>query len=130
MYYRSSLHVSLHLQCLVPERAISANPGLKFCSIFVFYLPIYCLEYHLALTFPFLKVEAQQCFISSGCMFLGKKALLKIWINPGLNLTIFRGTGPRLFTLNKKFQEKLVGKYMEHNFLDHSRGKFSEQETI
>ena len=63
-------------------------------------------------------------------MFLGKKALLKIWINPGLNLTIFRGTGPRLFTLNKKFQEKLVGKYMEHNFLDHSRGKFSEQETI
>ena len=82
------------------------------------------------LTFPFLKVEAQQCFVSSGCMFLGKKALLKIWINPGLNLTIFRGTGPRLFTLNKKFQEKLVGKYMERNFLDHSRGKFSEQETI
>ena len=44
MNYRSSLHVSLHLQCLVPERAISANPGLKFCSIFVFYLPMYCLE--------------------------------------------------------------------------------------
>ena len=29
---------------LVPERPISANTGLKFCSIFVFYLPMYCLE--------------------------------------------------------------------------------------
>ena len=82
------------------------------------------------LTFPFLKVKAQQCFVSSGCTFLGKKAFLKIWINPRLNLTIFRGTRPRLFTLNKKFQENLVGKYMEHNFLGHSRGKFPEQQNI
>ena len=28
-------------------------------------------------------------------MFLDKKTLLKIWLNPGLNLTIFRVTGPR-----------------------------------
>ena len=28
----------------VPERPISANPGLKFCSAFVFYLPMHCLE--------------------------------------------------------------------------------------
>ena len=28
----------------VPERSISANPGLKFCSIFVIYLPTYCVE--------------------------------------------------------------------------------------
>ena len=28
----------------VPERPISANMGLKFCSIFVFYHPMYCLE--------------------------------------------------------------------------------------
>ena len=28
----------------VPERPISANTGLKVCSIFVFYLPMYCLE--------------------------------------------------------------------------------------
>lgn len=28
----------------VPERLISANTGLKFCSIFVFYRPMYCLE--------------------------------------------------------------------------------------
>ena len=28
-------------------------------------------------------------------MFLDKKTLLKMWLNPGLNLTIFRGTWPR-----------------------------------
>jgi len=28
----------------VSERPISTNPGLKFCSVFVFYLPRYCLE--------------------------------------------------------------------------------------
>ena len=28
-------------------------------------------------------------------MFLDKKTGLKIWLNPGLNLTIFGGTGPR-----------------------------------
>ena len=27
-------------------------------------------------------------------MFLDKKTLFKIWLNPGLNLTIFRGSGP------------------------------------
>ena len=30
-------------------------------------------------------------------MFLDKKTLLKIWLNPGLNLTIFRGTEPSSF---------------------------------
>ena len=28
----------------VPERPFSANPGLKFCSIFVFYLLMHCLK--------------------------------------------------------------------------------------
>ena len=27
-------------------------------------------------------------------MFLEEKSFLEIWLNPGLNLTIFRGTGP------------------------------------
>ena len=27
-------------------------------------------------------------------MFLDEKTVLEIWLNPGLNLTIFRGTGP------------------------------------
>ena len=26
----------------VPKRPISVNPGLKFCAVFVFYLPVYC----------------------------------------------------------------------------------------
>ena len=30
-------------------------------------------------------------------MFLANKTLLTIWLNPGLNLTIFQGTGPALF---------------------------------
>ena len=39
-----------------------------------------------------LGVKAQQYFVSSSCTFLDEKTLLKIWLNPGLNLTIFRGT--------------------------------------
>ena len=30
-------------------------------------------------------------------MFTDKKTLHKIWLNPGLNLTIFRGTGPHSY---------------------------------
>ena len=44
--------------------------------------------------FFFFQVKAQQCFVSSSYMFLDKKTLLKIWLNPELNLTIFRETGP------------------------------------
>ena len=39
--------------------------------------------------------KAQQYFVSSSCMFLDKETLHKIWLNRGLNLTIFSGTGPR-----------------------------------
>ena len=41
-----------------------------------------------------LGVKTQKYFGSSSNMFLNKKTLLKIWLNPGLNLTIFRGTVP------------------------------------
>ena len=51
------------------------------------------------LSFPYLEVKAQQCFLSSSCTFLCKKTLLKNWINPVLNLTIFRGIGPRALRL-------------------------------
>ena len=40
-----------------------------------------------------LGVKTEKYFVSSSNMFLDKKTLLKIWLNPGLNLTIFRGTG-------------------------------------
>ena len=43
-------------------------------------------------------------------MFSDEKTVLKIWLNVGLNLTIFRGTGPRstkyCFYLEEKFQVK------------------------
>ena len=47
------------------------------------------------LWFLFFEEKAQQYFVSSSCVMLDKKTLLKIWLNPRLNLTIFRGTGPR-----------------------------------
>ena len=79
----------------VSERRISANPGLKIHSVFVFYLSMYCLEEHSVISLLFLGVKAQQYFVSSSCMFLDTKSLLKIWLsNPGLNLIIFRGNGP------------------------------------
>ena len=40
-----------------------------------------------------LRVKTQQYFISLSDIFLDKKTLLEIWLNPGLNLTIFWGTG-------------------------------------
>ena len=52
------------------------------------------------LSFLFFKVKAQQYFVSSSYTFFYKKALRKIWLNPGLNLTIFRGTGPWVLNLN------------------------------
>ena len=41
------------------------------------------------LSLLFFEVKAQQYFVSSSYMFLDKKTLLKIWLNPGFNLTIF-----------------------------------------
>ena len=47
----------------------------------------------LYLSFLYLGVKAQQYFVSLSDMFIDKKTLLKIWLNPGLNLNIFLGTG-------------------------------------
>jgi len=42
-----------------------------------------------------LRVKVQQYFVRLiSCMFLDKKIGLKLWLNLGLSLTIFRGTGP------------------------------------
>ena len=68
-------------QSPVPDRPISVNPELKFCSTFCIYLPM--------LSFLFFEVKAQRYFVSSSYIFLDKKTLLKIWRNPGLKLTIF-----------------------------------------
>ena len=83
----------------LPERPISVNPGLKFCCVFVFYVPMHCLGYHFVLSLLHLVVKAQQYFVTSNCMSLDEKIVLEIWLNLGLNLTIFRGTGPRAISL-------------------------------
>ena len=80
----------------VPERPISANPGLKILFHFRIYLPMHCLEQHSVLSSLYLEVKTPQYFVSSSDLFLDKKTLIKIRVNPGLNLTIFRGTGPRV----------------------------------
>ena len=43
----------------------------------------------------YLVVKAQQYVFCK--LELDKKTLLNIWLNPGLNLTIFQGTGPLSF---------------------------------
>ena len=42
----------------------------------------------------YLRVKAQQYFESLSYMFLDKKTMLKIWLNPGLNLSSFNEPGP------------------------------------
>ena len=46
------------------------------------------------LSLLYLRVQAQQYFVNLSYMVVDKKAVLKIWINLGLNLTFFRGNGP------------------------------------
>ena len=45
----------------------------------------------LYLSLLYLGVKAQQYFVSLIGMFIDKKTLLKIWLDPGLNLNIFLG---------------------------------------
>ena len=89
--YTTSLHEVIVLRPLQNwawflKRLIRVNTGFNLWSVLVFYLPMhYCM---------FLMVKTHQYFIASNCMFLDEKTVFKIWLNPGLNLTIFRGTGP------------------------------------
>ena len=87
----------------VPERRISANPWIKFCSVFVI-LPFYvllgvilCVEYILCVELrlnSILSGIGSGGFVSSSCMFVDKKTLLQIGFNRGLNVIISPGTGP------------------------------------
>ena len=70
----------------IPESSISVNPGLKFCSVFVFYIPMHYLGWHLLLSLLYLVVKDQQYFVTSTCMFLDEKNVLKILFDPCLNL--------------------------------------------
>ena len=83
--------------------SISVNPGLKFCSVLVFYIPMHYLGKHFVLLLLYLVIKTKQYIVTSSCMFLDEKTMLEIWLNPGLNLTIFRGTGPRALDLRDLF---------------------------
>ena len=75
--------------------ALSANPRLKFCSVLVWFFIFLCIAWSNILCyhyFNYLRLKAQQYFVSLNCMFLDKKTMPKIWLILGLNLTIFRGT--------------------------------------
>ena len=72
------------IQGPVPERPISANPGLIFFSLFYIYLPMHCLEYHFVLSLLYLIVKAQlYYFVRLSYMVLDKETVIKIWL--GLN---------------------------------------------
>ena len=90
------LKVKIRVLGPVPERLISANPGLKFCSTFYVYLPIHSLEENFVSSLLYPRVKAQQYFVSLSYMFVDREAVLKMQLNLELSLTIFRGTGPWL----------------------------------
>ena len=79
----------------VPERLISANPGLKFCS--TFYLFAYALlgvSFYVFITVSQTKGSTVFSIVSLSYMFLDKKTVLKMWLNLGLILTSFEEPGP------------------------------------
>ena len=64
---------------------------------------MHCLEQHSVLSSLSLEVKALQYFLSSSDLLLDKKTLVKIWLNPGLNLTIFGGAWPWCIFYQKHF---------------------------
>ena len=55
------------------------------------------------------KGSTQQHFVTSSCMFLNEKTVLEVWLNPGLNLTIFWGNGPWCPSLHNT-RSNLIGR--------------------
>ena len=72
-------------QSPVPERPISANPGLKFYSVFVFYC--FLIEFDRVTVCVIISLSRSK----GSAIFC--KLELKNCFHPGLNLTIFRLTG-------------------------------------
>ena len=66
----------------------------------------------------YLGVNTRQYFVSLSYMFEDKKTVLKIRLNLGLKLTIFRGTGPDVGVRVQQFLKKgpLVSKEFTFRF--------------
>ena len=71
-----------------------------------------------------LGVKKQKYFLSSSNMLLDKKTVLKIWLNPGLNLAIVRGTGPR------SLKEKTYFLYQRKSNEEILKGLASEETSL
>ena len=82
----ASFHIVIKELGPLLKRLISGSPGLKFCSTFCIYA---LLRVTLPVIISFFRSKGTTVF----CMFK-LQTLLKICLNPGLNFTIFRGTGP------------------------------------
>ena len=83
----------------------------------------------------YLVVKAQRYnIVTLSCLFLDEKTMLEIWLNPGLNLTIFRGTGPRLIiccTVEPRFNKPLYNQVLSkaNDFLYPSNSKIYEKDA-
>ena len=81
-------------QARVPERLIGVNPGLKLFPFL--YFTILCIAWGNIFCYHYCtSSKGSTFFVTSSCMFLDEKTVLEIWLNPGLNFTMFRETGPR-----------------------------------
>ena len=69
----------------VPEKPISTNPGLKVCSFLLFF-PSYVLLREKLCLVTVSWSRAKKYFVSSSCMFLDEKTLLKLWLNSRVKL--------------------------------------------
>ena len=67
----------------VAEGPITANPGLQFCSVFEFNLPMYSFRvtFRVIITMSRGKGPSVQRFFVSSSYMLALYCLLKIWLN-------------------------------------------------
>ena len=78
----------------VPERLISANPGLKFCSVLCSLLSYVFLRITFCVIVTVSQRKGSAVFCKLKLHVLRQETLLKVKLNPGLNLIIFQGTRP------------------------------------
>ena len=76
------------------DRLKKQNKTKQGCSALYLQRTPILLSFNM-LSLLYLGVKVQNCFfLARVAVSLDKKTLLKSWLNPGLQLTIFRGTGP------------------------------------
>ena len=64
----------------VPVKLLSTYRP-RLLSLIVYIPSLACWEYHFGYSLLDLGIKVEECFISSSCIFLEKKALLKVWLD-------------------------------------------------